>query len=68
MLTNHTSNKYEIPYNRPFVIRQCFTNGMVKLKCGTTQIMYNISRIKPYKSDTKVDDYSSKQMSDDVNI
>ena len=33
-----------------------------------TEIMYNISRIKPYKSDTKVDDYSSKHISDDDNI
>ena len=66
MLTNHTSYKYETPYKGPFVITQCFTNGKVKLQCGTTQITYNIRRINIYKSDTKVDDSSSKNMSDDV--
>ena len=31
MLTNHTEYKYETPYRGPFVITQCFTNGMVNL-------------------------------------
>ena len=31
-------------------------------------MMYNICRIKPYKSDTKVEYYNSKNMSDDVSI
>ena len=50
------------------MITQCFTNGVVNLKCGVTDIRYNIRRIKPYKSDTKVEDISSKNMSDDVSI
>ena len=50
------------------MITQCFTNGTVKLKNGATQITYNISRIKPYKSDNKVEDSGSKNMSDDVII
>ena len=31
VLTNHTALKYETPYNVPFVITQCFTNGTVML-------------------------------------
>ena len=30
--------------------------------------MYNIRRIKPYTSDKNVEDISSKNMSDDINI
>ena len=68
MITKHTEYKYETPYTSPFVTTQCFTNGVVKLQNGATQIMYNIHHIKPYKSDTKVEDHSSKNMYDDVNI
>ena len=68
MLTYHTSCKYETLYTSPFVITQYFTNGTVKLQCGATQITYNIRRINPYEYDTKVDDSSSKNTSDDVNI
>ena len=50
------------------MIPQCFTNGMVNLQCGAVQTKYIIRRIKPYKSDTKVEDYISKNMSDNVNI
>ena len=52
----------------PFVITQCYTNGVVKLKCDATQITYNIRQIKPYRSDTKAEDYDLKKMPDDVNI
>ena len=68
MLTYHTAYKYETLYTVPFVITECFTNGSVKLQCGATQITYNLCRINPYKYDTKVDNSSSKNMSDDVNI
>ena len=50
------------------MITQCFNNGTVKLKCGATQIIYDILRIKPYRSNTKVDDTSSKDMSDSFKI
>ena len=50
------------------MITQCFTNGRVKLQNGATQITYNIRCIKPYKSDTKVEDSDSKNVFDDVNI
>ena len=68
MVTNHTAYKYETPYKGPVVITQCFTNGRVNLRCGAVQMKYNIHRIKPYEYDTKVDDFSSKNMSDDVKI
>ena len=58
MLTNKIAYKYEIPYKGPFLITWCFTNGTVSLQCGTTQVTYNIRRINPYKSDTKVEDIS----------
>ena len=67
-LNNSTLYKYETPYKVPFVITQCFTNGTVNLQCGTIKIKYNIRRIKPYKSDIKVEYYNSKNMYDDVNI
>ena len=60
MINKHTSNKYETPYTEPFVITQCFTNGMVSFQIGAAEIRYNIRHIKPYKLDTKVEDSSSK--------
>ena len=68
MLTYHTAYKYETLYTGPFVITQFFTTGTKKRLCDETQITYNISRINPYKYDTKIDGSSSKNMSDDVNI
>ena len=68
MLFNHTAYKQETPYKGYFVITQRFANGTVMLKYGVTQIIYIICRIKPYKSDTKVEDFNSKNMSDKVNV
>ena len=68
ILTNHNEYKYDTPYKGPFVITQYFTNGTINLQCGPTKIRYNIRRIKLYKSDTKVEDIHSKNMSDDVKI
>ena len=56
MLAYHTAYKYETPYKGTFVITRCFTNGTVNLKYGATEIRHNICCIKPYKSDTKVED------------
>ena len=47
---------------------QCFINGTVMLQCGVIQIMYNICRINPYKSNTKFENSNSKNMYDAVNI
>ena len=68
MFNNHTTYKYETPNKGQFMITQFFTNGTVNLQCGAIKIKYNISHINPYKSDTKVEDSSSKNMSDDVKI
>ena len=68
MLTNQTSYKHETPYKDPFVITQCFTNGTVNLQHGAIQIKYNIRCIKPYKLDTKVEYFNSKNMDDAINI
>ena len=38
------------------------------LQCGPIKITCNIGRIKPYKYDTKVEDFNSKNMYDAVNI
>ena len=56
MLTKHTAYKYEIPYTGPFVMTRCWTNVTFSLKIGAREIRYNIRRIKPYASDTKVED------------
>ena len=50
------------------MITQCFTNGMVKLQYGATEIRHNIHRINPYKSDTKVEYFNSINVNDDTNI
>ena len=57
-----------MPYTGPFVITRCWTNDTVLLQIGATEIRYNILRIKPYKSDTQVEDFSSKNMLDGVSI
>ena len=60
MITYHTAYKYETPYKDHFMITQCFTNGTVNLQYGPKQIRHNISFIKPYKLDTKDEDYNLK--------
>ena len=57
-----------MPYKGPFVITQCFTNDMVLLKCSAIQMTYTIRNIKPYKYDTRVEDFNPKNMDDAVNI
>ena len=56
-----------MPYKCLFVIARFFTNGLVNVKFGAVQVNYSIRHVKPYKSDTKVEDISSKNMSDNVN-
>ena len=68
MLNNQTEYKYDTPYKFHFVITQCLIDGTVNLQTGGTKIGYNTRRINPYKSDTKVEDYNSINMSDDVSI
>ena len=68
MLTDHTAHKYETSNKGPFVIKQCFTNCTVMLQSDAINITCNIRRIKPSKSDTKVDNSDSINMFDRVNI
>ena len=57
-----------MPYKRPFVTMQCWTNDMVTLQCGTIKIRNNIRYINPYTSDKNVEDITTENMYDDVNI
>ena len=50
------------------MITQYFTNGMVMLLCGVVQIKPNIRRIKPYKSDAKLEDFNSINIDEAVCI
>ena len=68
MLTNHTAYKYETPYKGPFLITQCFTNGVLNLQRDAIQIKHNIRRIKTYKSDTKFEYFISIDIDDAVSI
>ena len=68
MLTNNAAYNFETQYNGPFLITRCCNNGKVTVKCGAVQIRHNIRRIKPYTSDTNVEDINPKNMCDDVNI
>ena len=43
-------------------------HGHITKQYGAIKIKYNICCIKPYKFDAKVEDSSSKNISDDVNI
>ena len=56
MLNNDATFKYETPYKVPFDIMQFWANGTVTLQCGAIKMKHNIHRIKPYKSDTNIED------------
>ena len=49
-------------------IMQCWNNDTANLQYGATKIGYNIRRIKPYKSDTNIEDFTAENFSDDVKI
>ena len=68
MINNSATYKYETPYKGKFLITQCFNNIMVTLKCGAMKITYNIRLIKPYRSDTNVENFTVENMYDDVSI
>ena len=68
MILNHTAYKNETPYKCNFVITQFLTNVTVMLPYGVIQITYNIRHIKPYKPNTKVEDFNPKNTDDSVNI
>ena len=60
ILTKESAFKDETPYNGPFEITQCWTNGTVTLQCDIIKNRYNIRHIKLYKSDTKIGDNISE--------
>ena len=60
MLNNHAEYKYETLHKGPFVITRFWTNGTVTMQYRPIKIRHNIRRIKPYKSDTNVEDITSK--------
>ena len=66
MVTNHTAYKYGTQFEGLFLISQCFTNATVNPQRDLKRIGYNIRHIKPYKLDTKVEDYNSINISDYV--
>ena len=68
IFNNHASYKYEIPYMGQLGIMQCWNNDTANLQYGATKIGYNIRRIKPYKSDTNIEDFTAENFSDDVKI
>ena len=68
MLNNRVAYKYEIMYKVPFGITHWWTNWTVTLQYGSIKIRYNICCIKPYKSDTNVEDMNIENMHDDFNI
>ena len=68
MLNNNADYKHEKPYKEQFVITWCWTNDTLTIQYVHIQIRHNISRIRPYTSDTSVEDINPKNMYDDVNI
>ena len=67
MLNNNTACDHETPYSGPFVVTQCWTNGTVTLQYVPKK-WNNIRRIKPYRSDTNIEDINPENMYDNVNI
>ena len=67
-LKNQIVYEYKTLYKGTFVITQCFTNGTVILQYGGTEMRYNIRCNKPYKLDTKVEDFDPINIFDAVNI
>ena len=55
VLDKYAAYKYGTPYKGPFMIMQCWTNGIVTLK-----ISYNILRIKPHTSDINIENVNLK--------
>ena len=68
MLNEPATCKYETPYKGSFAITRCCTDGAVNLHYYPIKISHNIRQIKPYKSDTNVEDINPDKKSDDVSI
>ena len=67
MINNSTLFKYETPHKGQFVITRYFTVGTVN--CSMVKSIWSsIRQIKPYKSDTNVEDINPENMYEKVNI
>ena len=55
MLVNNAAYSNETSYNDPYVITKCCTNGTVSLQRGAIKLRHKLHRIKPYKSDTNIE-------------
>ena len=60
MINNNSAFKYETPYKGPLQITQYWTNDTLTPQCSAKQIRYDIHCIKPFMSDTKVEDIISE--------
>ena len=61
MLNNNAAFNYYTPYKGTFEMTQCWNKSTVTLQCGAIKIGYNIHCIKPYTSDTNVEDIISEK-------
>ena len=68
MLNYNAALQYKTPHKGPFLTMQCWINITVVLQYGAIKFKCNICCIKPYKSDTHVEDINLKNMYDNVNI
>ena len=64
MLTNNTAYKCETLYNNTFFITQIWNNSTVTIQYGATKTIHSIRCIKPYISDTNVEDVNIKNVND----
>ena len=60
ILTNIYALKYKYKYNGPYEIMQCWTNITFTLQGGAIKIKHDLCCIKPYTSDTNVNDIISE--------
>jgi putative transposase len=50
MMESHRANKYEQPYQGPYIITKVHSNGTVRLKMGAVTDTVNIRRIHPFRT------------------
>ena len=68
MIINNAAYRYEMPYNKPYFITQSCNNGTVTLQCVAIKVRHNILHIKSYTSVINVEDITTENMYDNVNI
>ena len=68
MIDNYAAYKYETPYKGPFLITQCWTNGMATVQYGEAKIRYTIQCIKPYTYDKTLKILTPKLNIDNITL